>query len=98
MENCIVIGQPGVSPFSDEIIDVEIIAALPDFDDLEDEFEEDDFDDDFDDDFEEEMDEEYQVDNEEFPASDFDDGSGDFDSKDEFDRPEDKDANKEEED
>jgi hypothetical protein len=59
-----------------------IIGEMSDFeiagDDEDDEFDEDDFDDDFDDDFEEEAEDEYEVDNEEFPASDFDDGTADF--------------------
>ncbi|HUG68860.1 MAG TPA: hypothetical protein VMM76_14020 [Pirellulaceae bacterium] len=59
-----------------------IVAEMSDFeisgDDEDDEFDEDDFDDDFDDDFEEEAEDEYEVDNEEFPASDFDDGTADF--------------------
>jgi hypothetical protein len=53
-----------------------VVAEVADYDDLEnddfDEFDEDDFDDDFDDDFEEEHDSEYEVDNEEFPADEFD--------------------------
>src|SRR3990167_5239630 len=57
-----------------------IVAEMSDLDvsgdeDDDDEFDEDDFDDDFDDDFEEEAEDEYEVDNEEFPASDFDDGT-----------------------
>ncbi|MBC8352492.1 MAG: hypothetical protein H8E66_10920 [Planctomycetes bacterium] len=64
-------------------VPVVVVAEISDFDladdeDEGDDFDEDDFDDDFDDDFEEEADDEYEVDNEEFPASDFDDGTTDF--------------------
>ena len=57
-----------------------VVSEVADYDDLDnsdfDDFDEDDFDDDFDDDFEEEHESEYEVDNEEFPADEFDVADG----------------------